>query len=138
MALTMLLMLKQFLKFTYAVSDVRLAQYLPDKAARRKQVCMRALSCVVGLDVHAIPMQYKPAVRCHSPRWEWAMLHSGPRLVGAAGNGGLQHKYGILLQGCWHDFQVQHAAVASLAQGSAAQRFPDSGTPENVTSGCCG
>ena len=52
MALTMLLMLKQFLKFTYAVSDVRLAQYLPDKAARRKQVCMRALSCFVGLHMH--------------------------------------------------------------------------------------
>lgn len=53
MALTMLLMLKQFLKFTYAISDVRLENYLPDKAARRKQVCRHALSCFAGLHMHA-------------------------------------------------------------------------------------
>ena len=76
MSLTMLLMLKQFLKFTYAISDVRLAQYLPDKAAWRKQVCMRALSCFAGLHLSSqvsMPPDHAGTGQCCTQALAWWM-----------------------------------------------------------------
>lgn len=43
LALTMLLMLKRFLKVTYGMSDERIAAFSPDLPEKRKQVCCQLL-----------------------------------------------------------------------------------------------